>query len=352
MTATMPNPLQLAASDRVLVFAPHPDDESIACAGLLLAARVAGATRSVVVVTDGDNNPWPQRWIEKRWRIDAAARTRWGARRRAEACAALDILGVDPTERHFLGLPDSGLTALLMRDGLSNRLRAQIERFRPTHIALPALRDRHPDHSAVHVAARLALASNAQTRLFTYAIHGGDDGAHDAVVRLDEAARADKRAAILEHETQIRLSRGRFLRFAAQAEYFDNLATGPRADHPLRAWVGDGEVVLRLTHAGLRDATRALRVFAVIDTQAGECLRLVLPLGEPGGEVAVDAAQSQALSSSRWGAEDGALVLRLPVSAVAGRAFFKLDRRRTGLVIYDRYGWQLGDDRNAHLGKV
>ena len=81
----MPNQLQLGASDRVLVLAPHPDDESIACGGLLLAARAVGAARCVVVVTDGDNNPWPQRWIEKRWRIDARARARWGARRRARS---------------------------------------------------------------------------------------------------------------------------------------------------------------------------------------------------------------------------------------------------------------------------
>jgi len=79
----MSEPLRLTAADRVLVIAPHPDDESIACGGLLLAARDADARRRVVTLTDGDNNPWPQRWIEKRWRIDATARARWGARRRA-----------------------------------------------------------------------------------------------------------------------------------------------------------------------------------------------------------------------------------------------------------------------------
>ena len=349
----MPNQLQLGASDRILVLAPHPDDESIACGGLLLAARAAGAARCVVIVTDGDNNPWPQRWIEKRWRIDSAARARWGARRRAEAGAALDILGVDAGERHFLGLPDSGLTALLMRDGLSNRLRGEFERFRPTHVALPTLRDRHPDHSAVHVGARLALPTEAPPQLLAYAIHGETQCRHDMVVRLDTRARDDKRAATLRHETQMRLSRGRFLRFAADVENFDAPALHAREDHPLQATLDDAEVVIRVARARLRDAADALRILVVIESASGPRLRIALPLGEAGAVVAAEGeAPPSALRALRWQAEQDDLVLRLPLAAPPAQAFFKLDRRRAGLVIYDRYGWQLGESRSAQLGKV
>ncbi len=84
--------------------------------GVLQVAKAAGAAVRVIVLTDGDNNPWPQRWVEKRWRIDAAARARWGARRREEAVAALALLELTLSDVRFLALPDTGITDLLMRD--------------------------------------------------------------------------------------------------------------------------------------------------------------------------------------------------------------------------------------------
>ena len=68
----------------------------------------------LIVLTDGDANFWPQRWIEKRWRIDTVARARWGARRREEARAAMRVLGLDAGDTAFFGFPDLGLTDLLM----------------------------------------------------------------------------------------------------------------------------------------------------------------------------------------------------------------------------------------------
>jgi len=136
----MSNSLALAASDRLLILAPHPDDESIATGGLIQVARDAGAATRVLVLTDGDNNPWPQRWIEKRWHIDAAARSRWGARRREEARTAMHVLGLHADDARFLGLPDLGLTDLLMRNdqAVIDTLRATIDEFRPTILVAPA----------------------------------------------------------------------------------------------------------------------------------------------------------------------------------------------------------------------
>ena len=77
------------AASRLLVFAPHPDDESLACGILLQNAVEAGAAILVIYVTDGENNPWPQRYLSRRWRLNAAARQRWAKLRRKEALAAL-----------------------------------------------------------------------------------------------------------------------------------------------------------------------------------------------------------------------------------------------------------------------
>ena len=42
--------------DRVLVLAPHPDDETIGCAGVIMHALKSGAKVKVVYLTNGDNN--------------------------------------------------------------------------------------------------------------------------------------------------------------------------------------------------------------------------------------------------------------------------------------------------------
>src|SRR5574340_1404799 len=44
--------------DRILVVAPHPDDESLGCAGLIKQAVENGADVHVVVMTNGDANEW------------------------------------------------------------------------------------------------------------------------------------------------------------------------------------------------------------------------------------------------------------------------------------------------------
>ena len=92
-----------------MLIAPHPDDEALACSVILQQAVRAGAAIRVVYVTDGDNNPWPQRALERRWRLSASDRKRWGKLRRSEALAALRDLGIHPSDVQFLGLPDQGL---------------------------------------------------------------------------------------------------------------------------------------------------------------------------------------------------------------------------------------------------
>ena len=64
----------LRPSARILILAPHPDDESLGTGGLIQQALAAGAALRVLFITDGDNNPWPQRFIERRWFINAPER--------------------------------------------------------------------------------------------------------------------------------------------------------------------------------------------------------------------------------------------------------------------------------------
>ncbi len=226
---------------RVLLFAPHPDDESLAAGGLL--HRAAGRSRAVRVVfaTDGENNPWPQRFLERRWRIDAAARARWGAWRRAEARTALAVLGVAPSNVRFLQLPDQGLSRLLVEDaaGATAHIAAEIAGMRPTLLVAPAMTDRHPDHSALAVLLRLALQELPFTAggcvQLAYVVHGRPVEPTPVRLLLTAEELACKRAAIRCHATQLALSRRRFLAHARIDEQFVEPTLASARHHVLEA---------------------------------------------------------------------------------------------------------------------
>ena len=209
-----------------MLIAPHPDDEALACSVILQKAVRATAAIRIVYVTDGDDNPWPQRAVERRWRLSASDRKRWGKLRRSEALAALRVLDIHPADVQFLALPDQGLTDLLLRDcnNALTRLIQAIDDWSPTDILAPSLSDIHPDHNAVAVMMRLIFADFLAPRVshWNYLVHGRSPAFFDRAAELSpsEVETATKRDAIRRHQTQIKLSRRRFLRYARRPERF------------------------------------------------------------------------------------------------------------------------------------
>ncbi|ACA60552.1 PIG-L deacetylase family protein [Candidatus Desulforudis audaxviator] len=116
------------STDRILVFAPHPDDETIAAGGYIYGARRAGAAVRMVLVTDGNRHGLK----EHRYR---------------EFRNAAKILGVSPAELRFWGYPDGALYA--HRGSLPERVRAELENFEPTVVVAAHPADRHPDHAVL-----------------------------------------------------------------------------------------------------------------------------------------------------------------------------------------------------------
>src|SRR5262245_36323121 len=218
-------PLDPRVWRRVLVFTPHPDDETLATGGLLQHAVAAGAAVRLVVVTDGENNPWPQRVIERRWRVDATSRNRWARLRRGETLAALACMGVSSASATFAHLPDQGLTSLLCSraDALTSALTADLVAWRPTLVVGPAIADRHPDHSALgvflHLAVDRIVPAERRFTVLAYIVHGSP---YPGVLhlRLTSAERARKLAAIDCHRSQLVFSRRRFLSHAQTTERF------------------------------------------------------------------------------------------------------------------------------------
>ncbi|MGB3380768.1 MAG: PIG-L family deacetylase [Rhodanobacter sp.] len=297
---------EFSASTRLLVIAPHPDDETLATGVLLQQVLAAGGEVRILLLTAGDNNPWPQRALERRWRLGAADRRRWAQRRAAELQHALAALGVPATALQSLDWPDLGVTGLLLRstDLAVAAIRDAIDRFAPDLIAVPSLQDRHPDHSAAHVLVRLALAGHATPpALLAYLVHG-DKGDRRALKMPATAAQlAGKRAALQAHRSQLALSGKRLRRMAERDEtYFEPDAPMPAALpwHPPRVW------------------WRWLR------------LDLVNPA-----------------TSQRWAWQsaplrhdaDGTLRLQLPAAARAAPCFVRLSLDLCSPWIFDHWGW-------------
>lgn len=163
--------------DRILIVAPHIDDESIGAGGYALDAIANGAEVFVVFLTAGDCNKFTARLMHRRFEPTASNYLAVGRRRIDEAHSAMHLLGI-PRDHYFvLGYPDRGLRAMIdepnavvrsattheqsvpyvdaytpgasyVYGSLLRDMRRVIDATRPTTIIAPVPFDRHPDHAA------------------------------------------------------------------------------------------------------------------------------------------------------------------------------------------------------------
>ncbi len=130
--------------ERLLVLAPHPDDEVIGCGGVVARHLHDGRRVHVVVATDG---------------AEAG-----NGDREAETQAGLSILG-ERVDRGagvaltFLRFPDRHLLDHV--DALRDRLAAIVREVRPDLILVPSPIEIHPDHVALSTAFCAAVQSDA-----------------------------------------------------------------------------------------------------------------------------------------------------------------------------------------------
>ena len=136
----------LPAATRVLVLAPHPDDEIFGCGGCLALYRSVGASVHVHILTDGAGLSQPEERVAIR------------QRRFAESDAALSLLDIPPASH--ANLPDRGLAG---HPSLSDDIAQLIEQHRPDVIFAPSTWEIHPDHLATARATLLAAQSHAKT---------------------------------------------------------------------------------------------------------------------------------------------------------------------------------------------
>ncbi len=174
-TADLP---PFAATDRILIVAPHPDDEALGCSGLILRAKKAGADLFVAVLTDGEAFESSVVIEEKTLLPSDRDRAEYGQKRQSETLAGMRMLGIPSQNVRFFGWPDRGLAEKWMsRDesGMTEELRQLIDGVRPTQVYVTHPLDDHADHSVAAAFVQAALlGSDVHPKLRTYLIHRGD----------------------------------------------------------------------------------------------------------------------------------------------------------------------------------
>ncbi len=129
----LPRPLSLSGDLRVLVFAPHPDDETLGVGGMLAGLAEMGARVKLVVVTEGERGDPARRFQAPTARV-----------RQEELRQALAILGID--EHVQWKLPDG---ECVDDASLRGRIQAEIHAGRPDWLLVPSPLEIHRDHVAV-----------------------------------------------------------------------------------------------------------------------------------------------------------------------------------------------------------
>ncbi len=278
-----PLPYHPVPGDRVVVFAAHPDDETLGAGGFIHAAVTAGARVTIVFFTNGDG------YIEG---VDVGFHTlfstparfvQYGRARQQEALAAAAQLGVSAANVVFLGYPDRGLAVLwgpawdcrrpylspythrdrspypltldpsrrYCGDDVLADVIALLRRERPAAVVVHHPEDTHRDHWAADAFVtaaleRLALEGEPWTRtvrVYHYLVHHGawpaprtyapdlylwpprdlpaGDPAWWVEAPLAQPDEDAKRRAVLEYRSQVRLLRAYLLSFVRRNDLFD-----------------------------------------------------------------------------------------------------------------------------------
>jgi LmbE family N-acetylglucosaminyl deacetylase len=140
-THRLPVQLETLRRERVLVVAPHMDDEVIACGGTLLLHRRVQSEVRVVFVSDSSGAVG-----------DPALAAKLRAIRTAEMEQVRTVLELGSVVE--LGFPDGSL--MKHEDAIAIRLADELRSFRPSQVLVPFPADGHADHQAAALAFGIA----------------------------------------------------------------------------------------------------------------------------------------------------------------------------------------------------
>ncbi|GJD50243.1 putative N-acetyl-alpha-D-glucosaminyl L-malate deacetylase 2 [Methylobacterium crusticola] len=224
----------LAGGGGLVVVAPHPDDESLGCGGLIAEACARGVPVRLVVVSDGvGSHPGSPSHPPERLR----------ALREAETLAAVAALGLEAGSVGFLRLPDRFVPAAGPEAEDAAQAIARAARACGAGALLVTwAHDPHCDHQAAAALARRAARALEGVRLHAYPVWGWtlpgetEVGPAPRGMRLDVSRHLGAKArAVAAHRSQVtdlidddpqgfRLAPAMLARFARPFEIFLEVA--------------------------------------------------------------------------------------------------------------------------------
>lgn len=189
--------------NRLLVVAPHPDDEGLATAGLIKRCLSDGRDVLVLLVTCGDGS---KKAAERFFKVPDANHEdmrKLGLERSRETRNAMRALGLPEDRLVFLGYPDGGTNALwdfnwdpdnlhtgangadhspypfvyekgapYCGESLLNNILSIMGDFKPTAVVYPDPTDTHHDHWAVNAFVQYAFVKlGYRGGQYTYLVH-------------------------------------------------------------------------------------------------------------------------------------------------------------------------------------
>jgi len=100
--------IEIKKNEKIIIFAPHPDDEILGCSGLISSTLEKNGNIWIVYLTNGDHNQLVFKLYKKKPILNPSDYIKLGEIRRKESIKATEILGVDRKNLIFLGYPDFG----------------------------------------------------------------------------------------------------------------------------------------------------------------------------------------------------------------------------------------------------
>ena len=264
----------------LLVVSPHPDDETLCCAGLIRRVVAAGGRAGIVWLTSGDGSELDMILIERALRVQPAKMRDLAGRRMREARAAAGILGVPPQRQFFLGYPDGGLLTLVTDhfttpyysrftgaqrvpyadtisaghpytgESLERDFARVLDRIHPTLVLTPSPQDAHPDHRAAGILTLQVLSRRHELAAARFwIVHGGrywprprglrmqlplaapprGRGLELAAFALRPPEEADKLEAVRQYHTQMSVMSSFLLSFVRTNELYSAVPVAARA---------------------------------------------------------------------------------------------------------------------------
>ena len=211
LLAQSPQKFAVGQAERLLIFAPHPDDETLSAAGLAQQVMARGGTVRSVVVTAGDAYEDAIEEATGRHHLKRSDFYKYGEKRLEESRRAAEVLGKDALDLDLLGFSDGSLYDMLVSNWwrkhpdkseytgfthvfykqaednkgmaqagvfLRNKLVNILRAAKPTLIVFPDVMEDDSDHSALGMFALLAVdewlehqKTPPEPRMLAYLIH-------------------------------------------------------------------------------------------------------------------------------------------------------------------------------------